>query len=74
MKYNPKYSPFRNFNYTSKKQLGKHLGLVKLNPDNQKTPYYCTLCEKTFLTSLGASCHVDFIHTEEVLKILQESQ
>ena len=74
MKYEPKYSPFRNFKYTSKAQLGKHLDLIKLNPSNQKKPYYCTLCGKAFLTSLGAHNHLDFVHTQEVFEILKESK
>ena len=72
MKYEPDFNPLKNFKYTSKKQLGKHLDLVKLRP-GEKKPYYCTLCGRIFLTLLGANNHVDFIHTEEVLEILKES-
>lgn len=63
MKYSPGFNSFRNFKYTSKEQLGKHLDLVKLYP-SEKKPYRCTLCDKAFSTSLGASNHVDFIHNE----------
>lgn len=70
MKYEPQWNPFKDFKYTSQEQLGRHLDLVGLNPDNQNKPYYCTLCKKTFLTLLGASNHVNFIHTKEVFKIL----
>jgi hypothetical protein len=73
MKYEPEYNPFKDFKYASKEQLGKHLDLVKLRP-REKKPYYCTLCSKIFLTLLGASNHVDFVHTEEVLKILKGNE
>jgi hypothetical protein len=73
MKYAPRWNPLRNFNYKSKKQLGKHLAFVGLNPDDKEKPYYCTVCMKRFLTELGASNHVDFVHTELVLKTLREA-
>jgi len=73
MKYSPCFNPFRNFKYTSKKQLAKHLDLVGLYPGERK-PYYCTLCDKTFSTQLGASNHVNFIHTREVFEILNEGE
>ena len=72
MKYAPRHNPLQNLNYKSKAQLGRHLAFVKLNPDDRKKPYYCTVCKKRFLTSLGASNHVDFIHTDLVLKALRE--
>lgn len=71
MKYSPDFNPLKNFNYTSKEQLGRHLDFVKLNLDNKDKPYYCTICKKKFLTELGASNHVDFVHTELVLKTLR---
>ena len=72
MKYAPRHNPLRNLNYKSKEQLGKHLSLTKYNPNEDK--YKCTFCNKRFLTELGASNHVDFVHTELVLKALQEEQ
>lgn len=74
MKYAPRHNPLRNLNYKSKEQLGKHLNFVKLNPDDKEKSYGCTICKKRFLTELGASNHVDFIHTELVLKVLEEGQ
>lgn len=65
MKYNPEYNPFRDFEYESKEQLGKHLDLVKYNPD--KNRFICTLCGKELTTYLGAHNHLDFTHTAEVL-------
>ena len=73
MKYAPRHNPLRNFDYESKEQLGKHLDFVKLNPDDKEKPYFCRVCKKRFLTELGASNHVDFIHTELVLKTLRET-
>lgn len=70
MKYSPSFNPFKNFMYSSQKQLGRHLDLVKLYPGENK-PYHCTLCDKVFSTPLGASNHVDFIHEKEVLKVLK---
>ena len=72
MKYEPKFNPLKNLNYKSKNQLQKHLDFVKLNPGDKDRPHYCTVCGKRFLTSLGASNHVDFVHTAEVLKALKE--
>lgn len=70
MKYAPRHNPFRNINYKSKKQLQIHLDFVKLNPDDKEKPYYCAVCNKRFLTELGASNHVDFVHTELVFNAL----
>ena len=70
MKYAPRHNPFRGFNYENKEQLGKHLDFVTLNPSDRTKPYGCKVCKKRFLTELGASNHVDFIHTELVLETL----
>ena len=73
MKYAPRHNPFKNFNYKSKAQLGRHLDFVTLDPDNKTKPYGCTACKKRFLTSRGASNHVDVVHTEVVLAALREA-
>ena len=72
MKYEPEYNPLKNLNYKSKEQLRRHIDFVGLTPDNKEKPYYCTVCKKRFLTELGASNHVDFVHTELVLNTLKE--
>ena len=72
MKYEPEFNPLRNLKYKSKKQLQKHLDFVRLDPDNKEKPYCCTVCKKRFLTPLGASNHVDFVHTELVLTALRD--
>lgn len=72
MKYAPRWNPLRNIIYKTKAQLGRHLGFVSLDPSNQEKPYGCTLCKRRFLTSLGASNHVDFVHTATVLAALKE--
>lgn len=72
MKYAPRHNPLGNLNYKSMKQLDVHLGFTILDLSNRKKPYRCTVCKKRFLTSLGASNHVDFVHTELVLKALRE--
>ena len=74
MKYAPRHNPLKNFNYESKKQLGIHLDFVTLDPNNKEKPYGCRVCKKRFLTKLGASNHVDFIHTKLVLKVLRETK
>jgi len=74
MKYEPKYNPLRNLNYKSKEQLGKHLAFVELDPDDKEKSYFCRVCKKRFLTLLGASNHVDFVHTELVLATLKETR
>lgn len=73
MKYAPRWNPLRNFDYKSKAQLGRHLDFVTLNPDDKEKPYGCKVCKKRFLTELGASNHVDFVHTEVVLAALREA-
>ncbi len=72
MKYAPRHSPLGNLNYKSEKQLGIHLDFTTLDPSNKEKPYGCTACKKRFLTKLGASNHVDFTHTELVLKALRK--
>jgi len=70
MRYHPDDSPFKNYNFKSKRQLGKYLSLVKLDLSIKEKPYVCTICGLRFLTELGALNHVDFKHTEEVRRIL----
>ena len=71
MRYEPEFNPLKNLKYKNRKQLQRHLDFVGFNPDENK-PYYCTICKKRFSTILGASNHVDFIHTELVLSVLRE--
>ena len=71
MKYAPRHNPLQNLNYKSKKQLGLHLDFTMLDPSDKEKPYGCRVCKKRFLTELGASNHVDFVHTELVLKTLR---
>ena len=72
MKYAPRHNPLKNLNYKSKKQLGIHLAFTALDLSNREKPHRCTICKKRFLTELGAHNHVDFVHTELVLKALRE--
>lgn len=74
MKYEPEFNPLKNLNYKNREQLQRHLDFVGLTPGNKEKPYYCTICKKRFLTKLGASNHVDFVHTELVLTALKETQ
>lgn len=69
MKYNPEFSPMKNFEFESKEQLDKYCKLIKYNPDKDK--YICTLCGKEFTTSLGANNHRDFEHTQKIREILR---
>jgi len=72
MKYAPRHNPLRNLKHRSMKQLGVHLSFTTLDPSNKEKPYGCKVCKERFLTPLGASNHVDFVHTDLVLKALRE--
>ncbi len=74
MKYNPEFSPVRHIEWNDKEKFGEYLSLVKLNLKNRDKHYQCTICEKTFLTELGAWNHVDFKHPEKVIEIARQQK
>jgi len=69
MKYDPELINKYPGIWKNRKTLGKYLNLVKFNPDKKR--YYCTICNKQYLTDTGASNHVDANHEKEILNIIK---
>jgi len=68
MKYNPEFINKYPEIFKDRETSGKYLDLIKFNPDKKR--YYCTICNKQFLTETGAYNHVDVKHKKEILNII----
>ena len=73
MKYNPIFIKKYPGIWKSKEILRQYNALIKFIPSNKEKSYFkCTVCNRRFLTELGAYYHLDVKHEKEILETIGE--